>query len=238
MTKNIFNAAMVLVGTASVLTGCNFDQPEAPCFVQDNANWVVKYDAVDSPTLVNGGGACTIVAPPGELLGVFKFNDPDNLNNSLLTIRPNGLASIASRDPGAPSEQTALGALATEPDDKDFCAAPSLSAATVNAAATSTAAATTLRYEFTNVDVYAAPFAPGTQLKGELKYTKDGCASNYTMRALWPAIACSPSDATACGPDSGLNPDFAAECLTIRFNADGTPAASYCVPSKQIPSFR
>ncbi|WP_342379273.1 hypothetical protein NVS55_07480 [Myxococcus stipitatus] len=236
MTKNILKATMVLVGATTALAGCNFDQPEAPCFVQDHISWVARYDPVDTPKQADGS-ACTNVegqkAPAAEAVGVFKFTDPDDLTKSLLTIRPAGLASRGALDPNSPpTQQTALGAFASEPTN-DFCAAPSLSLASVNAQATSSAAATSISYQYKNMEVYAAAAVPGTQMRGELVYTRDGCISTYAVRALWPAVPCDPSDATACGPGTAnLNPDFAAECVRT------SPTAGICAPSKPIPSLR
>lgn len=231
MTKNIFNAAMVLVGTAGLLTGCNFDQPEAPCFVQDSASWATRYDPVDDPVDANGA-PCDQTAPVGELVGVYKFSDPENLSNSLLTLRPAGLASIANRDPGPSTDQTALGRFDIEPDADDFCTAETLSVASVNAAAAGTAPETTISYEFSNVQVYAAPSTPGTQLRGQLKYTRNGCTSSYAVRSMWPALGCDPSDATSCDTNPNMNPDFATECLQI------SATTAVCVPSKPVPSFK
>lgn len=236
MTKNILKAAMVLVSATSVLTGCNFDQPEAPCFVQDNVSWVARYDLADTPKQADGS-ACTNVegqkAPAAETVGVFKFSDPDDLSKSLLTIRPAGLASRGVLDSTSPpSQQTAMGAFATEPTN-DFCAAPTLSVASVNAQASGATAATSISYEFKNMEVYAAAAVPGTQMRGQLTYTRDGCISTYNVRALWPAVGCDPSSATACGPGTpNLNPDFAAEC--VRTSA----TAGICAPAKPIPSLR
>lgn len=245
MTKNILNAALVLTAAGSLLTGCDFEQPEAPCFVQDATNWYAKYDPVDEPRDATGA-ACAIVAPLGERIGVYKFVDPDKLDQPLITIRPNGTAALGGRDPGDPARQTAIGNLAAEPDATDFCAATNFSVATVNAAATATAAATTVSYEFSNVRVYSAPSAPGTQLTGELKWTKDGCTSTYVIRALWPAEGCivgadkASDPADACGNGSGLNPDFDAECMALPAPNCGSLNPEHngcCVPSKAIPSF-
>ncbi|NVJ27362.1 MULTISPECIES: hypothetical protein [Myxococcus] len=240
MTKNILNAAMVLVGAAGLLTGCNFDQPEAPCFVQDSTSWAAIYDSFDTPT--DGTGACEVRAPPAELLGVYKFVDPDDLSKAEITIRPNGLASRASRDPGPTTDQTATGAFDTEPDDKGFCTGRNFTEAKVVAAAAGTNPATNITYQFSDVQVYAAPSLPGTQLTGQLKYTRDGCTSNYTIRALWPAIPCFPTgDATGpaelCGEGSTLNPDFAAECGPV-LGTSGGRQFSYCIPAKAIPSLK
>lgn len=246
MTKNILNAALVLLGAGSLLTGCDFEQPEAPCFVQDSTAWYAKYDPVDEPKDANGN-ACAIVAPLGERIGVYKFVDPDDLSKSILTIRPNGLASLGARDSGDSQRQTAVGAFATEPDAQDFCAAPDFSAAAVNAAATASSPANNITYQFSNVRVYSAPSAPGTQLTGELKWTRNGCTSTYVVRAMWPAEPCivgankETDPADACGKGSGLNPDFDAECMALPTPNCGSPdPATYtgcCVAKKAIPSF-
>ncbi len=225
MTKNILNTALVLVGAGGLLTGCNFEQPEVPCFVQDSPSWAIKYDPVDDP-------ACADRAPPAELVGVYKFFNPHNPAQTILALRPAGLASLGARDTtNPPSTQTATGSLALEPDAEDFCRASSFTEAKVNAAATATAAAVGLSYVYDFVGVYSAPDTPGTQLRGAFTYTRNGCASKYEMRGLWPAIGCDPeSDVPAenCGAGSGLNPDFAAVC---------DPDAHFCVPEKAIPSF-
>lgn len=245
MTKNILKTALAVVSAGSLMTGCSFEQPEAGCFVQDSSSWYAKYDLVQEPKLADGT-ACTAVPPIGERLGVFKFVDPENsATPPKLTIRAADLTALSTRDPGDPSRQTAVGTFSTEPDANDFCTATNFTPATVEAAATATAALTTITYEFSNVRVYSAPSAPGTQLTGELKYTKNGCVSTYVVRAMWPAEPCiqgTTDPATNCGKGSGLNPDFAAECAPIA-NCGISPAlaaAGYngcCVPSKAIPSF-
>lgn len=249
MTKNILNATLVLLGAGSLMTGCNFEQPEAPCFVQDSISWYAKYDPVDEPRRADGT-ACpaTDIAPVGERVGVFKYSDPEDLSKSLLTIRPNGLVVLAGRDAGDNKRQTAVGTFAVEPDENDFCAATGFNPAVVNAAATGSAPQTDVTYEFSNVRVYASPKAPGTQLTGELKYTRNGCVSTYVVRALWPSVGCTVGanrDAdpdNACGNGSGLNPDFDAECMARSGAATSCGAFvpehdGCCVPKKAVPSF-
>ncbi len=243
MTKNIINAALVLLGGGALLTGCNFEQPDAPCFVQDSTAWYAKYDRVDE-------GSCPAadLAPVGERIGVFKYSDPDDIENkTLLTIRPNGVAALAASDDSTERSQTAQSRFTARPDENDFCLANAFNPAEVVVAGNP---GTSIRYEFSNVRVYASPKAPGTQLTGELRYTKNGCTSTYVVRALWPAVGCtvgSTEAATACGNGSGLNPDFDAECMAFPTgtapNCGATPAMltegynGCCVPKKAIPSF-
>jgi hypothetical protein len=227
MIKNIVSGAAVLLGGA-LLTGCNFEQPNAGCITQDAASWSAKYDLKEGQTVPNGCKAEMV----GELIGVFKFTNPDEAGQSKLTIRPAGLASRSTRDPGDPYLQTAVGNLAEEPDAEEFCGATDFSPATVNASASSSEAATTITYQFANVKVYASPKAPGTQLTGDLTLTRDGCSLQYTVRAMWPAVPCdteSTNPIETCGEGSGINPEFAVEC-----NED----LQRCVLSKPVPSFK
>lgn len=237
MTKNILKTTLVVLSAGSMLTGCDLEQPEAACFVQDATNWIAKYDRVDEPRLVVDGvvtdQACELVAPKAELLGVYKFVNPDAGNAATLALRPQGLASRGLADTTTDqSEQTAIGSFASEADANDFCGAPTFESARV---VTATGG---ISYQFSNVRVYAAPNAPGTQLTGELTYTRDGCRSSYIISALWPAVGCIAGSTAAdesCGEGSGLNPDFAATCLDGIVCVTGGTAC--CVPAKAIPSF-
>jgi hypothetical protein len=231
MTKNIVSVTVAVLSAGALMTGCNFEQPNAGCIVQDAsfANWYAKYDLKPDQNLST---TCQARVLKGETWGVFKFADPENNNAAVLTIRPQGLYSRATRDPGDPYLQTAVGNLATEPDASNFCAANDFSLATVNAAASSTEAPTSISYQFSNVKVYAAPDAPGTQIGGDLTYTRDGCTIQLGVRALWPAVVCVPDSsnpAENCGEGSGINPEFAVTC---------DPDLKRCVPSKDIPSLK
>jgi hypothetical protein len=231
MIKNIVSVTAAVLSAGVMLTGCNFEQPTAGCIVQDAsfANWYAKYDLKEGQNLST---ECQALVVKGETLGVFKFTDPDKPNSAVLTIRPFGLYSRASRDPGDPYLQNAVGKLAEEPDASNFCAATDFSLATVNASAAGTTPATSISYQFSNVRVYAAPQAPGTQLAGDLTYTRDGCTIQLAVRAMWPAVACDPEStkpAETCGEGSGINPEFAVTC---------DEELNRCVPAKEIPSLK
>ncbi|MCE9669514.1 hypothetical protein LY474_17025 [Myxococcus stipitatus] len=233
MTKNILKTAMVVAGAASLMTGCSNEQAEAACFVQDSGNWATRYEMVSESGTDANGNACDTKAPAFEFLGIYKFANPDNPSQAQLTIRPAGLASRASRDPGPSSEQTAIGNFAVEPDEKSLCHADTMSEAKVDAIATPTAEATTISYQYSNVRVYSAPSAPGTQFTAELKYTRDGCTATYIARGMWPAQECDPDaevgSADNCGKGSLVNPDFAVVCH---------PTAHYCVVANDVPSLK
>jgi hypothetical protein len=179
---------------------------------------------------------------------------------SRLAIRPRGTASLTrfsyKYTDAAGKEQTKTvdrvtqdkwdeaSALSTTlpqmPDAEGFCKATGFAAATVDAAAVfdhvdttkERAAATSVAYQFGDVEVYSHPSAPGTQLRGTLTYTKDGCTADYEVWALWPATACVPGATDPvdnCGEGSGLNPDFDAVC---------EPTLKRCVPAKRPASFK
>lgn len=231
MIKNIVSVTAAVLSAGVLVTGCDFEQPNAGCIVQDAsfANWYAKYDLKEGQNLST---ECQAKVVKGEIWGVFKFTDPEKPNSAVLTIRPFGLYSRASRDPGDPYLQNAVGKLADEPDAANFCAATDFSLATVNASATQTAPATSISYQFSNVKVYAAPDAPGTQIGGDLTYTQDGCTIQLGVRAMWPSVPCDPEStnpAENCGEGSGINPIFAVTC---------DEALHRCVPAKDIPSLK
>jgi hypothetical protein len=249
MTNKIFSAAAVLIGAGSLLAGCSFEQPSAGCISQDATNWQAVYTLDEASVAVEAGSTktlaeCTTIAKAnqGELLGVFKFVDPNNRSDAKLVLRPNGLASRAVRDPGDPYASNAVGKYSTTPDANDFCSATDFNTAFVddpgreaNPTATppvTAIAKTKISYKFNDVAVYASPNAPGTQLKGSLDYNRDGCIAKYKVAGVWPQVACDPDSdkpKETCGEGSGANPDFALECHAT---------LHVCVPSKEIPSFK
>jgi hypothetical protein len=261
MSKRIASA-VALLGAASIISGCDIKQPSAGCQVQDAdfAPWQAVYTLKSSPD------ATKCQARWGEALGVFKYVDPETPNSNRLAIRPEGAAAlteytmddedetVVARVDSAAVATSLAAELAEAPDEKTgLCAATEFAPATVaarevinEATGEVLVAAQTVSYAFENVQVYSAPRAPGTQLKGTLKYTDSstGCEAEYDMLALWPQTACdmdafnAPSDtnkADRCDEGSGINPDFDAVCMPIGPDGDGA-----CVPNpaKGIPSFK
>jgi hypothetical protein len=255
MIKNIVSVAVAVLVAGGLVVGCDFDQPEAGCIVQDTS-WYAKYDLKPDPAVPAG---CEAAVLTSEQLGVYKFTNPDVPSEVKLTIRPYGLASRGARDPGDPAVQTAVGGLSDEPVDS-FCTAAQFTDASVNAAPQAdnpetlrneAEAAMNISYKFENVSVYSAPQAPGTQLKAELTYTANGCTTKYAVRAMWPAAGCDPAEEDSCGGGSGVNPDFKAECApnplydedAVADEENGKTVPSeyttkgYCVPVGDIPAF-
>jgi hypothetical protein len=265
MIKNIVSVAAAVLGAGALLTGCNFEQPNAGCIVQDAsfANWVAQYElkaGQDIPTtcqtkLIKGIGAS--YDKDGEVWGVFKFADPEKEGSDILTIRPRALYTRAALDPnnGDPSKgewaQTAVGSLGTEPDAQNFCSTSNWKVAMVEPRPPgqvnpNVPPTTTIKYQFDNVKLYAAADAPGTQLSADLAYTRDECTANYTVRAIWPAAPCNPEstrESEKCGAGSGLNPNFAVKCDTSFRISNATDDdgnfvfPGTCVAANEIPSF-
>lgn len=242
MTKR-FISAVVAFGAGLSLVSCSLDQPEPGCIVQDAEDWQVKYTLKPGQTI---SPACAEKLDlQGEQFGVFKYNTPGNASETRLAIRPEGLAHLADRDPldenplsTSASERyrhTAVSTFASERDAENLCAATNFSAAVVNAEEADgdpPEPATNITYQFQNVKMYSAPSAPGTQMGGELTYTRDECTAEFTFRAIWPSVDCVPGStdpAENCGAGSGLNPDFDVVC---------DPQLEKCVAAKDIPSFK
>ncbi|WNG49912.1 hypothetical protein F0U60_41685 [Archangium minus] len=225
MTMKRVSTVVAVLGAGLLVTACDIEQPSAGCVVQDSTSWIARYDVKE------GQPTCAQPPPAGELVGVFKYRDPNKEDSNVLAMRPAGLASRGSRDPGDQKQQTAVGSLGSEVDANDFCKAASLSEASVAAASSATEDATQISYKFSNVEVYTAPRAPGTQLRADLSYTRDGCTTEVKVHAMWPAIGCTPGDADPahnCGKGSKINPDMAVTCH---------PTLKICVPAKDVPSF-
>ena len=72
--------------------------------------------------------------------------------------------------------------------------------------------AQTVEYKYANVEVYAHPQLPGTQLRGTLTYGDGtGCSAEYDVWAIWPATPCVPDSTDpvdelrrGLGPQPGL----------------------------------
>ena len=158
--------------------------------------------------------------------------------------------------------------LANEPDAEGMCKATGFNESRVEASRVPSletptdetkdiAPATTRIHQFSDVEVFSKPFAPGTQLRGKLTYkTVDvatgqvNCTAEYEVWALWPISPCDPESQLAsekCGEGSGLNPDFDVVCDTTQnrtvvrdTDADGNPIywPGICATAKRPPSFK
>lgn len=256
MSKRIASVVAVLA-TAGLLSGCG-KQPSAGCIVQDST-WIAKYNLTNGAT-----GSCA--QQPGDLLGVYKFVNPNaseaerNAGTAArLAIRPSAAAALTvatfrqpgatanttvlRRDPSgaviAPQSATSLSATFDNASDAEgFCAAGGFPTQVIDAAEVKNSAgetavpATRVEYTFKNIQVFASPSAPGTQMRGNLTFKDNACTAEYEVWALWPPVSCTPGStvpADSCGEGSGLNPDFDVVCDEV---------LEECVPARRPPSFK
>lgn len=87
--------------------------------------------------------------------------------------------------------------------------------------------ATTVAFEWSNVRILVTPDAQGTQMTADMHFEQDGCAADYSVVGVYPAVACT-SNADCDDESNGINPDFATRC-----NVD----FGYCVLSEEPPAY-
>jgi hypothetical protein len=113
-------------------------------------------------------------------------------------------------------------------------------------------------YKWSNLEYLVRPDAIGTQVRGDLEYTMNGCTAKYKVKAVYPARDCEKRDGSArlgvpdpdrCFPvsqpdkkifeGSGISPDFpVVEC--VEFDPAGleTTKRFFCVITKDVPAFK
>ncbi len=135
------------------------------------------------------GGTC---AQPGQPLAFRAFDEPGATRPSL-ELEVVGLT-------GDPAAARAAGQFSRrDADSNDLCTMPTLSPITRG----------TLRYTFSNLQVYVSGANQGTQLKAELTIEDTGaapCRASYGVLGLWPEVTCT-SDAD-CREGSGIHPEL------------------------------
>jgi hypothetical protein len=223
---------------AFIAVSCS-DQPRPKC-TTGRGQFSAVYKAI---SVADAGCALT-----GEAIGVEAYNPPlpdmsnADLNKGSIAIKGGEMAAaIAAHKAGVPDtthDPNSIGNFSTsEPGGDDFCNVPSLTAgeqqllsipavpppadAGPDAEGTPEVPATNIKYEWSNVRVIVQPTALGTQMVGDLTYTKDGCQATYRVHALFPSIACEKTvdDAGTTGPN------FCA-CLPYGDPANNRPAGS------------
>jgi len=268
----LFFSGLAAAGAAAVIALSCSDQPRIKCTAGRGA-FAAKYTAM---SVADAG--CSIVA---ERLGVEAYNYPlpdksnADLNRSSIAIKGDSIAIAIGNHNG--NEDTTHKSISqgdfgsAEPGGDNFCNVPSVTPAQQDLAlidaepppadagpdaeGTKEIPATSIKYEWSNVRFYVTPAAPGTQMVGDLTYTKDGCISTYHVTAVYPSVSCQVTDENGDGvfddlgnpvlnPDlclpeadpahgrptgSGINPDFPVEC---------EPKTALCVLSGEVPAFK
>lgn len=185
---------------------------------------------------------------------------PQYVNSLIFYAAERGIADL-STDAGVQGVGDFTG---STPNDQDFCEVPSFSSATVSIPdvpeqlevmddpATEEdetvdyappQAATTITYEWSNMQVLVSAEAQGTQFAADLHFEQDGCAADYHVTALYPATPCT-ADADCQDSATGINPNYAVECdlgLTAPaqyYIGDPEFTGGLCVPSEEPPSYK
>jgi hypothetical protein len=113
-------------------------------------------------------------------------------------------------------------------------------------------------YKWSNLEYLVRPDAIGTQLRGDLEYTKNGYTAKYRVKAVYPARNCEKVDAQGnalgmpdperCSPvaqpdknifeGSGISPDFPVECVEFDPSGLTTRKRFYCMITEDVPAFK
>jgi hypothetical protein len=116
-------------------------------------------------------------------------------------------------------------------------------------------------YKWSNLDYLVRPDAIGTQLRGDLEYTRNGCTAKYKVKAVYPARDCEKRekrgdeevrlgvpDPDRCFPvsqpdknifeGSGISPDFPVECVEFDPAGMTTGKRFFCMITKDVPAFK
>lgn len=238
------------VALATVLGGCNMQEPDRQCSVARAVSDGSTGSFAATYTLKEGephpDRSCTQLK--AEPVGLQKYFSQDPSAPDTVAIRTDRMGRLVSQyaaqiDPATAGEPYAAGALASEsPGPDNFCDVPELSPAQLNVPASTTEPAQSFTYEWSNLRIYNTPEIPGTQFVADLRYTENGCTAEYSVKGIWPVVRCATAgkpDETKCDPypdfnagrlrGSGINPIFPVKC---------DPVALICVLTGEVPSDR
>jgi hypothetical protein len=237
----LFVSGLAALGAAVTIAVSCSDQPKMKC-TAGRGRFAATYTS--AAPLPDAG--CNLA---GEELGVEVYNQPNaegtNVDPSKqsIWIRGQSITNAIDERLGASDmnhPQNSIGRFETpEPGDDTFCRVGGLSPAQQDLPDSGTFPATSIKYEWSNVRVVVSPRTQGSQLVGDLTYTRDGCTANYHVTALYPAVECQ-ADGTALDfcpclyyadptyerqKGSGISPDLFGFAPTFGAGACETSAA-------------
>ncbi len=214
----------------------------ASCASQPDPQCSVARATIDGST---GSHALVYTLKPGQdaaascakltagRAGLQKFYPEGPNKRGTLAIRAEGAGPLLKDTARVRVGQAnALGEFTSNTPAADgFCEVPSLSVAEI----VLDAPAKRVAWEWSNVRVYNTSAIPGTQFAADLKYTEDACTAEYSVKGIWPVVACKKDSDCASKPNpdagqtrgSGINPLFPTVCNL---------AASICVLDGEVPS--
>jgi hypothetical protein len=245
-TSSSFRAGAIALSAACLLS-C--EQPRMECVAAESGpiegtNDFLAFATTYQRVRVLSGDDCP--AAPPELVGFAVYHGRRDttagavrdLSQRKVAVRSATMGTLGwqAEDAGLPVDSAALSSLgsfsARFPDEDGFCHVPALSPAVADYPAVTDAEgtvvfpATSLRYEWRDLQLYVTPAAPGTQFSATVVITSGACSVEYAAIGMWPAIDCGATDEagnvtpddTLCDPEpdparnrtsgSGINPDF------------------------------
>jgi hypothetical protein len=203
-----FLSGLAAAGVAVCIAVSCSDQPKTKCTAGRG-----RFAAVYHPNGELPDGGCAL---NGEAIGVGVYNplSSDGTNVDLtrgdVWIKGQSLAEAVAAngpDPNPAHQQNSMGTFATPEPVNDFCNVVNLNPAEQDVPGDDAGtAASTIKYEWSNVRVLVSPTRLGTELVGDLTYT-NGCTMNYHVTALFPARECFVHGFCDCLPYADPDPD-------------------------------
>lgn len=238
--KNRFLKAILLLGSAGMLSACSTSIRDNPCLVwfADNGPYIVQYTA-------KAGADATCVANQGldgqfDTVAAQLYPQPGQ--STLALLPPEVIDAVGAdgmRDPGI---KLAVGQFDNGGGAvNDACTVPTLSAATSSDGST--------KFEYSNLNFLEDASTQGLAFQGDVSITEGGCTAPYSFIALaWPYyLTCStaadcipipnPSEGRYIG--APLPPSIQTTCnkSDAVVNAlTGDPSMGVCFFAKAYPS--
>jgi hypothetical protein len=210
----LFLAGLAAVGLAVVIAASCSDQPKTRC-TTGRGRFAATFKS--SAPLPDAG--CALA---GEDIGVETFNPPlgdgkgVDIERATVWMRGQSMTDAiqvqGAPDPAHPLD--AIGDFSTStPGDDKFCHVGAIKPAEQVLPGTDAGIApTSIKYEWSNVRFVVAPEALGTQMAGDLSYTRDGCTVAYHVTALYPSVRCevdgTARDFCKCLPYGDPTPEY------------------------------
>jgi hypothetical protein len=280
MKKFAWTLATSLIGAGTVLVATSCEQPAVLCTC-GRGDFAAQY------TFVSGDAACGDLKSELLGMNAYAFEKDGPGSGTMTdwskgavaigSERIGWLMDRASRsmvsDSNAAHKLYTVGDFPKEPTN-DFCAVPQMrmpdaevdipplppvpdNPMTDGDDSEPAVEATHYVYKWSNLDYLVRPDAIGTQLRGDLEYTKNGCTAKYKMKAVYPARDCEKRDGSArlgvpdpdrCFPvsqpekkifeGSGISPDFPVECVEFDPAGLSTGKRFFCMITKDVPAFK
>jgi hypothetical protein len=281
MKKLAWTLATSLIGATTVFVATSCEQPPVLCTC-GRGDFAAQY------TLVSGTGECSNLKSEILGMNAYSFEKDGPNTGSMADWNRGAVAIGSERigwliDRAAESMVSDLdpahklytgGDFPKEPAS-DFCAVPTMKMADAEINMPMIPAvpddptqdgdqskpaveATHYVYKWSNLEYLVRPDAIGTQLRGDLEYTKNDCTAKYKMKAVYPARNCEKVDDSGapmgvpdperCSPvaqpekkifeGSGISPDFPVECIEFDPAGASTTKRFFCMITKDVPAFK